>query len=140
MTRMGLLKLVNFLLFQAGWLACVLGAARGLPWIAILYGVPALALHLRWARRAFLEFRLILVCVLTGLVFDSLLLASGWVAFPNGWWIPGAAPYWMLQQCLAPWAGPSPTLRANDWEESAWRRPFRPLFRSRWAGEPFCRF
>jgi hypothetical protein len=92
------MKVLNFLIFQAGWLVCVMGAARGLPWLGFVFVVPALALHLHWANRPRTETRLLLVCALSGLIFDSLLLASGWVDFPNGWWLPGAAPYWMA--CL----------------------------------------
>lgn len=36
--------------------------------------------------------------VLLGLVADSVLLATGWIAYPNGDWLPGLAPYWIV--CL----------------------------------------
>jgi len=34
---------LNVLLFQAGWFACVLGAAQGLPWIGLLAAVAIVA-------------------------------------------------------------------------------------------------
>jgi len=98
MNRAVRMKVFNFLVFQAGWMACVLGASRGQPWLAFVVVVPVLALHFLWSNRATAEARLLLVCALSGLMFDGLLLASGWVSFPNGWWLPGAAPYWLT--CL----------------------------------------
>ena len=95
MTRLGRIKLLNMLLFQAGWFACVIGAARGYPWLGPLLVAPMVLLHLFWADRPGIEARLLAVCGVAGLLFDALLLASGWVSFPNGWWLPGLAPYWM---------------------------------------------
>jgi hypothetical protein len=40
--------------------------------------------------------KLILACTAVGLVFDSLLLATRWVSYPNGEWLPGMAPYWIV--------------------------------------------
>lgn len=89
------LRLVNYVLFQLGWFACVLGAANGMPWLSLTAVAPILALHFYWARRPGAELRLLTVCLLLGLLFDAVLLASGSVAFPNGEWLPGLAPYWM---------------------------------------------
>ncbi len=89
-------KILNYLFFQVGWLACVWGAAKGFPWMGLVALVPAVLVHLRWACDASVEIRLLMICALTGIVFDALLLATGWVAFPNGNWIPGLAPYWMM--------------------------------------------
>lgn len=95
MSRMGRIKLMNFVLFQAGWFACVLGAANGYPWVGPLAAGAALLAHFRWADRPRVEARLLAICVLAGLLFDALLLATGWVGFPSGQWLPGLAPYWM---------------------------------------------
>jgi len=89
-------KIINYLLFQIGWLACVWGAAEGYPWMGLVAIVPTLLLHFRWAHNRSAEARLLLVCALTGIAFDGILLTTGWVAFPNGEWIPGLAPYWMM--------------------------------------------
>lgn len=87
--------LANILVFQAGWFATVLGAANGLPWIGPAAALAAVALHLRFAARPGVELRLVLTALGLGLVADSLLLATGWIAYPNGQWLPGAAPYWI---------------------------------------------
>ena len=89
-------KLANFALFQLGWFSCVLGAANGLPWAGPLVVLAAVAVHLALVRRPALELKLVLAAALLGLLADSLLLATGWVAYPNGEWVPGFAPYWII--------------------------------------------
>lgn len=96
MNRLTRIRLANFLLFQVGWLACVLGAANGIPWLGAVFVTLAASLHLYWAHRPWREARLLAACALIGLFFDGLLLATGWVGFSNGWWLPGLAPYWMM--------------------------------------------
>ena len=88
--------LPNFLVFQAGWFATVLGAAHGAPWLGLAAVSVAVALHLRFTRRPGGEAWLLASAVLLGLVADSLLLATGWIAYPNGGWVPGLAPYWIV--------------------------------------------
>jgi hypothetical protein len=88
--------LLNVALFQAGWFACVLGAARGMPWLGPLVVLVAVALHLRVARRPLLELYLLLSAAAVGLVVDSLLLSSGWLEYPSGLWLAGFAPYWIV--------------------------------------------
>ena len=87
---------LNFLAFQAGWFATVLGAANGAPWLGPAVVLAVVALHLRFTRRPGAEARLVACAVLLGLVADSLLLATGWIAYPNGNWLPGLAPYWII--------------------------------------------
>lgn len=87
---------LNFLLFQAGWFATVLGAANGAPWMGPVVVLGIVAVHFRAARRPMGEIRLVASAVLLGLVVDSLLLATGWIAYPNGGWLPGLAPYWIV--------------------------------------------
>jgi hypothetical protein len=131
------MKLVlNFIVFQAAWFSCVLGAANGLPWAGPLAVLAAVMLHLRLSRQPSLEIRLILAAVALGLLADAALLATGWVAFPNGAWLPGAAPYWMA----AMWALFATTLnvsmrwlRSRLWLAMAAGAIGGPL--SYWAGE-----
>ena len=86
----------NFLAFQAGWFSCVLGAANGAPWLGPIVVLLIVGWHLGKARRPGGEAILLGLAFLTGLLFDSLLLASGWLSYPNGEWIPGLAPYWIV--------------------------------------------
>jgi hypothetical protein len=102
-------QLINFVAFQACWFACVLGASNGLPWLGLVAVAIALFLHLKMSGNARREGRLILVAVAMGLVFDSLLLSSGWLNYPNGMLLPGMAPYWIL----AMWALFATTLNVS---------------------------
>ena len=86
----------NFITFQAGWFACVLGAANGMPWLGPLVCVPVIALHLATVERPGPEIGLMAAALAIGLVMDSLLVVSGWLAYPNGMLLSGMAPYWIL--------------------------------------------
>lgn len=88
--------LFNFLLFQAGWFATVLGSANGFPWLGPVVVLAVVAVHLRSSHRPGSEAILVSLAVLMGLILDSAILASGWIAYPNGFWIAGLAPYWII--------------------------------------------
>lgn len=90
------LLVANVVAFQLGWLACVLGAAAGRPWLGPLVALPVLAFHLRSAARPTVELALLAAAGLTGLVLDSLLVLAGRLAFTQGVLAPGLAPYWMV--------------------------------------------
>lgn len=86
----------NFTASEAGWFACVLGAANGMPWIGPLAVLILVTIHLRLIDRPGAEVRLMLAAIFIGLLADSYLVASGMVSYPNGTWIEGFAPYWIL--------------------------------------------
>ncbi len=88
--------LVNFLLFQIGWFACVLGGAHGLPWLGPVVVAAAVAWHLAQAADPPAEGLLLVAAGLIGILFDSALVAAGWLAYPSGQVHPGLAPYWMV--------------------------------------------
>jgi hypothetical protein len=87
---------INVVLYQLGWFACVLGAAHGLPWIGPLAAAAIIAWHLARAARARPELALVACAVLLGALFDTLLVQSGWVHFSAGALIAGTAPCWMM--------------------------------------------
>jgi len=101
--------LFNFAAFEAGWLACVLGAANNMPWLGPVAVAILVALHLKMSANPGPETRLIILAVVMGLVFDSLLVTSGWLTYPNGMLVPGFAPYWIL----AMWALFATTLNVS---------------------------
>lgn len=101
--------IVNFVAFQLGWFACVLGAAKGLPWAGVLVVLAVVALHLALVRRPLPELRLVAFAMALGLLLDSLLLATGWLSYPSGNWLPGMAPYWIV----AMWALFATTLNVS---------------------------
>jgi hypothetical protein len=87
--------LVNFVAFQAGWLACVLSAAAGRPSLGVLTAAAVILLHLYLATHVAAEVRLIALAAGIGVIFDSLLVMSGWVSYPSGMVATFAAPYWI---------------------------------------------
>jgi hypothetical protein len=106
---------VNVALFQIGWFACVLGGARGMPWIGALAAALVIAWHLARATRPRQELSLVAAAAMLGLLFETLLVQSGWVRFESGVWVQGVAPYWMV----ALWAVFGTTLNVS----LRWLRP-----------------
>jgi hypothetical protein len=88
--------LINVAAFKLGWLSSVVGGAQQTPWLGPLVVFVAVALHLARAQRPSSEFVLILSCGLIGAVFDSALVAAGWVTFPSGMFSEAMAPYWIV--------------------------------------------
>ena len=93
--------LVNFLLFQCAWFACVLGGAHALPWLGPLVVLGVVIFHLANATNARGEAILLIVAGLIGSVFDSALLSTGWLAYPSGQWLEWMAPYWIVAMWIA---------------------------------------
>ena len=102
-------KLVNFIAFQLGWFACVLSAANGRPWLGVLAVAVIAVSHIRMAEHRVHEAQLLVLAMVLGLVFDSLLVSSGWVRYPSGMLFAGIAPYWIV----AMWALFSTTLNVS---------------------------
>jgi len=87
--------LPNLIAFQFGWWAVVLSAANGVPELGLAVVGVLVSWHLVRVRPHAGEAVLIAVTGLIGLVFDSLLQASGWVAFAGGGMASWLAPLWM---------------------------------------------
>ncbi len=86
----------NFLFFKAGWLSSVLGGANQMPWLGPMAVAIAVLAHLWFAQRPGAEVALILVCAAIGALFDSLLVAAGFVSYSSGMFSDSAAPYWII--------------------------------------------
>lgn len=73
--------LANIVGFYAGWFACVLGAADGMPWLGPVVAAPLLALHLALhpARRRELGF--LVLAAAAGVAVDSGMLLVGVLRF-----------------------------------------------------------
>lgn len=96
----------NVLGFQAVWFASVIGAANGLPWAGPVTAAIYAAAHFAWTPDRQGDLRMLAIALLMGVVADSLLAATGVLAFASPWPWTFAAPVWIL----AMWAGFALTL------------------------------
>ena len=83
--------LINFVLFQAGWFACVLGGAHDAAWIGLLVTLVAILVETRRVadRRRFLA--LVLAVTVLGGAVDAAQTAAGVLRFDGG-----TLPVWMV--------------------------------------------
>lgn len=109
-------NLSNFLIFQAVWAACVLGAAAGRPWLGAGLGALLLLANLPFVARGARarEVRLWLAVGAVGAALDTALQSAGLVGFPEA-----ARPAGALWERLAPpwivllWVAVGSMLRAS---------------------------
>lgn len=87
---------INLVLYQISWLACILGGANGMPWLGVVVVAAVVAYHLTISTRPALELRLIAAAAIVGAVWDSFLVAAGWLVYPSGTLISNTAPYWIV--------------------------------------------
>ena len=87
---------VNYVLYQLGWLAAVGGASQGHPWIGMSIALALLAAHLALACHRRSELELVLVAGLTGLIVDSSLVGLGMLSFPSGGVVGWLCPPWIV--------------------------------------------
>ena len=88
-------QITNLILFKAGWLACILLAAAGLPGLALLAALTAALLHLATVASFAKETLLLALAGVVGLTWESILQATGLVNFPGHPGDAGLAPLWM---------------------------------------------
>lgn len=74
-------RVVNFLLFQIGWFACVLSAARGLVWVGPLTVVLLLGIHFLVVRQRRNELLLLLMVGAFGTVLDTAIANFGVIRY-----------------------------------------------------------
>ena len=80
--------ILNLVLFQAGWLACVWGAAYGYAAEGVLAALAIVAWHVSRAAEPRREAALAAIAAAVGFAFESLLLQSGWVRVEAGvYWL-----------------------------------------------------
>jgi hypothetical protein len=103
-------RLANAVLFQIGWLACVLGGNS----LWLLLALAVLVIHLRWISAWSAEGRLILSVVVVGTAVDSSLRAAGVFAFED---LSPLIPLWLMLL----WALLATTLRhCLQWTARPW--------------------
>ena len=88
--------IVNLSLFKAAWLATVFGAAASMPLLGLAAVSVAVIVHVARAPRAKSEILLLATAGIFGLVWESLMVATGVLEYPAGMLLPGFAPYWIV--------------------------------------------
>jgi hypothetical protein len=88
--------LLNFLTFQVGWFACVLGAAHGMPLLGVLTTAVVAAVWFLAAPRPQAYVLLLALTGVVGYAWDSALAMLGLVRYLPGPVTPPLAPLWML--------------------------------------------
>ena len=88
--------LVNVVLTQVAWLACVIGGARGLSWPGVIAVAVVVGVHLAVCERAGREGLRLALAAALGFAFDLALGVSGvctWVGGASGGRVP---PLWLI--------------------------------------------
>jgi hypothetical protein len=93
--------ILNFVLFQLGWFACVLGAANQLPWLAFVVVIALVGIQLAFIPNPVKELQLILMVCVIGATFDQLILNHGVVHYQANGWSPGLVPIWIIGLWIA---------------------------------------
>ncbi len=88
--------MVNFVAFQIGWFAAVLGAGHGMPWLGVVVVPLVLLLNLALSRDRMQELVVALAAAAMGFVFDSALTFSD-IFVPVPYVFPRPfSPLWMV--------------------------------------------
>jgi Protein of unknown function (DUF2878) len=93
---LSLQKIINFVLFQIGWFACVLGAAKQMPWAGVLTVLAIVVWHLSQAKQPKNEIYLLIFTLMIGAIFDQTMLKNGLITYQSHGWQNALVPAWIL--------------------------------------------
>ncbi len=83
---------LSFVVLQAGWFACVLGAARGYPWVGPIVVLVALSLHVRRQAARTRELFILGLTAFVGFLVDTAFLRFGVIGVPGS----SLSPLWLV--------------------------------------------
>jgi hypothetical protein len=89
-------QLINYALYQVGWVACVLGGAWHRPWTGFLMAMILVGVHLTLSLERSLEARLMALASAVGVVVEMVQIATGTYRFTSGTLIDALPPPWLL--------------------------------------------
>ena len=87
---------VNFILFQIGWFACVIGAAKQMPWLGVATVLAIVIWHLTQAKQAKKELQLLIIALVIGGTFDQIMLNHQLITYQAHGWSSMIVPVWIL--------------------------------------------
>jgi hypothetical protein len=93
--------IINFVLFQLAWFACVVGAAKGMPFTGVIVTLMVIAWHFSQANQAKPETLLMLSALIIGGTFDQAMLSFQLVNYMHHGWSESLVPIWILALWLA---------------------------------------
>jgi hypothetical protein len=88
-------KFWNFVLFQLGWFACVLGAANRQVFWAVAGTIVYIVLHAWYSPSPKAEAKFLLKTLIFGVIADTLIVNLGFLIFHDPWPFPYLSPLWM---------------------------------------------
>ncbi len=88
-------RLLNAILYQTGWFACVLGAAFSRPGIGTSIALVLIGVHLYLTTERAKQLKLMGIAACVGLIVDSTLLALGVYRFPGEAPLDVLPPLWL---------------------------------------------
>jgi len=88
-------KFWNFVFFQLGWFACVLGAANKQVFWAVLVTLVYITFHVWQHDEPKESLNLLSKALLYGIVADSLIMHLGYLDFQDAWPTSYLSPVWM---------------------------------------------
>lgn len=108
--------LINFIGFQVGWFACVIGAAQGYTLLPVLCALSIVFFHL-FRNTTYVELYIIVVASVIGFVWETFLVNSGWLSYSVTGDSILVAPVWLV----AMWALFATTINHSmAWLRSRW--------------------
>ena len=88
-------KLWNFIFFQMGWFACVLGAANQRVLWPVIGTMAYIAFHVWRSASPKTEASLLFKALLFGVIADTAIMHLGYLDFRDDWPSPLLSPLWM---------------------------------------------
>ena len=93
------MKITNFILFQLAWFVTILSAAKGVAYVGVFYTIIWMFWHLlMMTKTRNAEIKSLLFAAFIGYAFDSILVVTGVIVFPEHTSLGGPSPLWMV--CL----------------------------------------
>jgi len=110
-------KIINLVVFNIAWFACILGAAWGIPWLGVAVVALSVGGHLLYASFDRGLAVLFVLAFVIGWGFDALVVVVGALDFPPHALLLAPVPLWM--PCM--WVSLATTLHLSlGWMRGRW--------------------